>query len=182
MELSQHESRARDLADLERRFERGELSAMQYERERWQIEGTFETRPAKMRAPLNPAASEGWKAADQHRGMKKAAKLLAYAAGATCAIYLVFPAAKFVFGVVVILGVLLAVAAIGLIPAWLFSKDGTVGGLNLDNVLIHEPNARDASRARAELHAATTKKCPDCISDIPREAKVCRHCQHRFAA
>ena len=35
----------RELADLQRRFMRGEFTAMEYEREKWKLEGTFSEKP-----------------------------------------------------------------------------------------------------------------------------------------
>ena len=36
-------------------------------------------------------------------------------------------------------------------------------------------------RVQSDHYNASTKSCPDCITDVPKEARVCRHCQHRFA-
>ncbi len=32
----------------------------------------------------------------------------------------------------------------------------------------------------AVVRAGTTKTCPDCKSQIPSDAKVCRHCGYRY--
>jgi hypothetical protein len=32
----------------------------------------------------------------------------------------------------------------------------------------------------AIVRAGTTKTCPDCKSQIPSDAKVCRHCGYRY--
>ena len=32
----------------------------------------------------------------------------------------------------------------------------------------------------AIIRAGTTKICPDCKSQIPSDAKVCRHCGYRY--
>lgn len=49
------DTRERELADLQRQFMRGELTAMQYEKAKWQIEGTYPEKVAPFIGPSDAA-------------------------------------------------------------------------------------------------------------------------------
>lgn len=43
-------------------------------------------------------------------------------------------------------------------------------------LIIKPMNALNARQRKVEPASATTKKCPECLSDIPLAAKRCAHC------
>jgi hypothetical protein len=76
--------------------------------------------------------------------------------------------------ILIVLGVL-AIASIPIL--------GWIIGLVL--ILVGIAVAILASLGRglgAIVRAGTTKTCPDCKSQIPSDAKVCRHCGYRYPA